>query len=88
MQKTLTIEERGEVLKTVSSFHTLFGEPGELRQALWPLIIAAAGSEYFEELEPSERQKMFIAYDEVLKFTEAACKLLHDDITNYLKPVF
>jgi hypothetical protein len=87
MQNTLSTQERVEIMKSISSFHSLFGEPGELRDALWPLIVAAVGSEYFEDLDPSERQKMFIAYDEVLKFSEAACKLLHNDIDNYLNTV-
>ncbi|MRG48328.1 hypothetical protein GFS24_24645 [Chitinophaga sp. SYP-B3965] len=77
------MKEREEYLKTVSSFYSLFGETTELRHALWPLIVATIGSSYFEDLDVSEKEKVFIAYNELLKFTEAACHLLQEDIMNY-----
>ncbi|SIO13650.1 hypothetical protein [Chitinophaga niabensis] len=80
---SLSIKEKEQCLKTASSFHALFKEPGELVQALWPLIVAAAESEYFEDMDASEKQKIFIAFGETLRFTEAACQLLQDDIITY-----
>lgn len=83
MQSSLTKEQKDKFLKIASNFYSVFGEPGELRGVLWPLIIAAVGSKYFEELDLPEKEKVLIAYDEVLKFTEAACHLLQEDIKNY-----
>lgn len=80
---SLSIEEKEQYLKTVSNFHALFGGAGELGHALWPLIVAAAESEYFEDMGASEKQKILIAFGETIKFTEAACLLLQDEIKTY-----
>jgi len=87
MSRKLSEEERAKLLNTVSKFHEVFGEEGELKKALWPLVVAAAGSDYFTDMDGGERQNILIAFDETLEFVAAALGLLAEDIRRHRKAI-
>lgn len=85
MNSALSTEERHNLLAIIVSLQELFDNLDEIHETMWPIIVAAVGSEYFAEMDADERHKLMITYGEFLRGMKAAMQLLEGEIRRFKK---